>query len=180
MVFLGKKSRKNKIVWIEIFLCLIGCVAPVLFFVSEWVWYKVAIFYQIDLASLWVQVPLSVYLHFWIFVVGVLTGCEIPLLIEIGFRVCKKSLVTEILGVDYLFMFIGSIVFPFLIYEKLGLIAGGAFIASLNLVSIFILYAIDSSLCRKPFLVFVSFMFCGSFLLAYKEEWVRDLLLTLI
>ena len=73
----------------------------------------------------------SMLAHTLILVIGILTGFEIPLLMEV------KSLETgqaesNVLGVDYLGAFLGTVVFAFVFYPRLGLIPTSFFVASLN------------------------------------------------
>ena len=73
----------------------------------------------------------SAMAHMLIVVIGVLTGFEIPLLIEIR---AKEKTQTEqvVLGVDYLGAFTGTVVFAFVFYPIIGLIPTAFFVALLN------------------------------------------------
>lgn len=73
----------------------------------------------------------SVFAHLLIVLIGVLTGFEIPLLIELrGAEV--EGADRTVLGVDYLGAFFGTIAFAFVFYPRLGLIPTAFFVALLN------------------------------------------------
>jgi spermidine synthase len=75
----------------------------------------------------------SSFAHFLIIIIGIFTGFEIPLLIQL------KNLETggsesSVLGVDYLGAFCGTVVFAFVFYPIVGLIPTAFLVASLNAV----------------------------------------------
>ena len=73
----------------------------------------------------------SVLAHLLIVLIGVLTGLEIPLLIELrGHEVegCERT----VLSVDYLGAFCGTIAFAFVFYPRFGLIPTTFFVGLLN------------------------------------------------
>ena len=73
----------------------------------------------------------SVLAHLLIVLIGVLTGFEIPLLIELRGHEVEGSERT-VLGIDYLGAFFGTIAFAFVFYPRLGLIPSAFFVALLN------------------------------------------------
>ena len=73
----------------------------------------------------------STMAHMLIVVIGVLTGFEIPLLIEMRARE-KPHTEQVVLGVDYLGAFTGTVVFAFVFYPVIGLIPTAFFVALLN------------------------------------------------
>jgi len=119
-MFAEGRWRKNPIksfLIIELFLTFFGGFSIIFVFILENI-FSTGLFF-------------SIFTHFLIIVIGTLTGFEIPLLIEIG----KKYLKLEeymILGIDYLGAFLGSIVFSFFFYSKLGLIPAAFITAFLN------------------------------------------------
>ena len=70
----------------------------------------------------------SLCAHGTIILIGVLTGLEIPLLMEIG----KSNIENKVLAVDYLGAFCGTVIFAFVFYPRLGLIPSAFLIGSLN------------------------------------------------
>jgi spermidine synthase len=73
----------------------------------------------------------SLLAHGLILAVGVLTGFEIPLLIEVRNLDAGDS-ENSVLGVDYLGAFAGALAFAFLFYPKLGILPTAFFTAMLN------------------------------------------------
>ena len=77
------------------------------------------------------DVLFSVFAHLLIVLIGVLTGFEIPLLIELrGAEV--EGAERTVLGIDYLGAFCGTIAFAFVFYPRFGLIPSAFFVALLN------------------------------------------------
>ncbi|MBL6689858.1 MAG: hypothetical protein ISP91_05665 [Pseudomonadales bacterium] len=102
--------------FLEIALALLGGVSvPLVFFID-----------LLD-APAWL---LSIVAHLLIIVIGVLTGLEIPLLIEVRAEV--KNAASRILGVDYIGAFVGTVAFALWFYPKLGIFATAIFTASIN------------------------------------------------
>lgn len=73
----------------------------------------------------------SLAAHSLIIIIGILTGFEIPLLIEIKGR----GSTNKVIGVDYAGAFFGTIIFAFFFYPRLGLISTTFFIGFLNAVA---------------------------------------------
>ena len=101
---------------LEIALAILGSVSvPLVFFID-----------LIDAPVL----LLSIVAHLLIIVIGILTGLEIPLLIEVRSEV--KNAASRILGVDYIGAFVGTVAFALWFYPKLGIFATAIFTASVN------------------------------------------------
>ena len=73
----------------------------------------------------------SVLAHLLIVLIGVLTGFEIPLLIELRGHDVEGS-ERAVLGIDYLGAFCGTVAFAFVFYPRFGLIPTAFFVALLN------------------------------------------------
>jgi spermidine synthase len=73
----------------------------------------------------------SALAHFLIIIIGIFTGFEIPLLVQMKNIETGQS-ENSVLGVDYLGAFCGTIVFAFVFYPIVGLIPTAFFVASLN------------------------------------------------
>lgn len=73
----------------------------------------------------------SLVAHLLIILIGILTGLEIPLLIELRNLEVDGS-ERSVLGVDYLGAFIGTVVFAFFFYPVVGLIPTAFLVALLN------------------------------------------------
>lgn len=73
----------------------------------------------------------SVLAHLLIVLIGVLTGFEIPLLIELRGAEVEGS-ERAVIGVDYLGAFFGTVAFAFVFYPLFGLIPSAFFVALIN------------------------------------------------
>jgi spermidine synthase len=71
------------------------------------------------------------FAHLLIVLIGILTGLEIPLLIELRNLEVDNS-ERSVLGIDYLGAFFGTVVFAFLFYPSVGLIPTAFMVALLN------------------------------------------------
>ena len=76
---------------------------------------------------------LSAVGHTYIVAIGVLTGLELPLLIELGHRIDGTPR-DRILGVDYIGAFAGTLAFAFYFYPRAGLIPTALALATLNAI----------------------------------------------
>lgn len=101
---------------IELVLSILGALSVMLLFL-------------IDARDLPV-ILLSLVAHLLIIVIGVLSGLEIPLLIEIRAEV--EHAASRILGIDYIGAFAGTVVFALWFYPHLGLFATAFLVAALN------------------------------------------------
>lgn len=112
--------RKRAVLWlqvVELALALTGALAlPILFLVDA------------------LEPPVFIFsgiAHGLILLIGVLTGIEIPLLLELKNKQ-KKGRQFQVLGVDYLGAFGGTLAFAFIFYPHLGLTTTAFGVASLN------------------------------------------------
>ena len=91
---------------------------------------SVLVLHMLDAAG-FPTIVFSALAHSLIIVIGILTGFEIPLLIELK-KLEVKSSENAVLGIDYLGAFAGTIVFAFLFYPLVGLIPTAFMVALLN------------------------------------------------
>ncbi len=79
-------------------------------------------------------VPRAVFVvaaHGLVVVIGILTGLEIPLLVELRSRKSADA-ETSVLGWDYVGAFAGTLAFAFLLYPRAGLVAASLGTAAMN------------------------------------------------
>ena len=91
---------------------------------------SVLILYFLDAAP-FPGVVFSALAHGVIVLIGILTGFEIPLLIELR-NTETENADSAVIGVDYLGAFAGTVLFAFLFYPRVGLIPTAFIVASLN------------------------------------------------
>lgn len=80
-----------------------------------------------------------VWCHILVLLIGLLSGAELPLFMALAHKVGGEKASFRILAVDYFATFLGAVMFPFLIYRQLGMVAGCALIGALNLAAAWIL-----------------------------------------
>jgi spermidine synthase len=151
--YFKKKSDPKKTLFIvEIFLTFIGFVGP--FF----------ILFIMSLGNHDDLMPFKFFVsYFLIFIVGALSGFEVPCLINMGLGTNGK-----ILAYDYLGMLSASLAFPFLILPKLGIAAGCIMISTLNGLAILFLTDVKS---RKVNIVLYVLIICVLYsTFKYRDE----------
>lgn len=100
--------------------------------------------------------------------IGILTGFELPLLIDLGNAASKESRVTNrVLAADYMGSLLGGLAFPLLLVPNLGLIVIGLFTAGVNLIIAIIALVWWLPTSRRPGLrIAASASLAGAFALA--------------
>lgn len=111
------RNYKENFMKIELVLTILGGFVVVIFFFLSYV--------------IGLELLFSIVVHSLIIIIGVLTGFEIPLLIEMTKDPSSRAEV-QVLGVDYLGAFVASLVFAFLFYPKLGLVSAAFITGVLN------------------------------------------------
>jgi len=105
---------------VEIFLTLLGGFSVIYLFLAQ--------------MAISTNILFIVLAHSLIIFIGILTGFEIPLLIEIANKENQNS-ENQILGVNYLGALFGTVIFAFIFYPRLGLIPSVFLVGLLNAVS---------------------------------------------
>lgn len=109
----------------ELLLTALGLAGPVTVLACDWLARQPA------LASMAGGIQILAYAP--VVAVGIVSGLELPLLMQLGDRERVHGGIT-VLGVDYLGMCLGTIVFPVVVMPRFGLFAGSYATALLNLV----------------------------------------------
>lgn len=159
-----KSNLINKFIEIEILIGLIGGMsAPLLFLLFDVVEY------------------FEVYLYFFVFVIGVLVGLEIPLLmIILKDKFQFNELVSNVFTFDYIGALIASILFPVFFIPYLGLIETSLIFGIVNvLVAIIMSFAFKNLIRNSKFLRFKAYfsvtlliiaLFFSGKILSYSER----------
>lgn len=108
----GKFSKTNKfnlLYYVEISLCIIGGLSPILIILSEKLFFKFSYNFLLFVT------------HFFIIIIGLLSGFELPILMQMGDEDFKHSNSNFILAIDYFGTFLGVIFFTFILLRYLGL-----------------------------------------------------------
>lgn len=124
-----RKYALRSLQWVELSLTVIGGASIFLVACTD--------------ALLGSTLAVSLVSHLLIIVIGILTGFEIPLLMYVHSKL-KDGADNIILGIDYLGALVGSILFAFFFYPKLGLVTTALTIAGLNALVGVILPRLDN------------------------------------
>ena len=114
--------------------------------------------YLLDILSPFVSV-FFILSHSLIIAIGILTGFEIPLLIEVRRRE-KEGTMNSVLGVNYIGALSGTVIFPILLLPTVGVLTIAFLTGSLNAVGGLLLLFKKDTEARKsyPFLLLANFV----------------------
>ncbi len=103
---------------------------------------------------------LSMLLHFLIVIIGVLSGFELPLLMDIG-KKKREGLSTIVLGVDYIGTLVAAILFPLLLVPLFSIFGIASIVAGLNsIVALSFIRLINFKNSKQKFLYYIVSIIC--------------------
>ncbi len=140
--------------WIELLLTLLGSIGP----------FYIAWLLQVESdSSNWITFKI-IFSYFFIFLIGLLSGFELPCLFAL-----LKNAHGKILAFDYLGMLSASILFPFYFLPSLGTAAGTLFVANINVLALIWLRPVG---LNKAFTFFFALINLGLFaiIVSYRSE----------
>ena len=107
---------------------------------------------------------------FFVIVIGILSGIELPLLNEIYEKTKKERGFSKVLSVDYFGSLIAGVSFPLILYPNLGIFGTLIFTLSLNMIMTLLLVSVflEKEKIRKIILLFL-FLILFFLLLQYKK-----------
>jgi spermidine synthase len=105
----------------------------------------------------------SLSAHLLIIVIGILSGFELPLLMEMIRQ--ENTSVNIVLAFNYLGAFVGTVLFAFLFYPVIGLVPSAFLVGSLNACSGLTLYAFRKTIPEKEKMAFFLILLCSALLL---------------
>ncbi len=121
----------------EIFLALLGFFSPYLVLVIDSLFFHLAKSFDINFLGLGIQLPLNFLIHSLIVVIGVLSGFELPLLMEAYKKQTEiKSL--NILGIDYIGTLLGALLFPLVMLPYFSIFSLAGWISTMNILGAFV------------------------------------------
>jgi len=178
-LFWNKEKSPQLLFVIEGILSFIGLVLPFLIlggdqFLRETVFGSAP---SNVFSNSFIWLPSWIFVHAVIILVGLLSGAELPILMELARQQGGEMSAQRILALDYFGTFVGSLAFPLLIYESLGLVAGSALVGGLNAIAaMLILYLYKET--RKPLrhLLCVGGIVCTCVLI-FHEAALRKILM---
>ena len=138
----------------------------------------VAIFFLLSFAF-GIGTYFLVIVHLLIFAIGVLTGFEIPLLMEAQKAITKENK-AFVIGVDYAGAFFGSVVFAFVFYPMLGIVLAAFIIGTLNALAGILFFMIFSGKQKenKLYSRFLWVLFVGMVILLISNSQISDFLIS--
>lgn len=176
-VFLNKKKSPQLLLAIEGVLAFVGMILPFLILGGD-EWLRATLLsWHVPAQSVLYWLPSWIFMHAVIILVGLLSGAELPILMELARQADGEISAQRVLGIDYVGTFLGSLAFPLLIYEQLGLVSGAALIGGLNALAAFLILTLYPE-TRKPF----RFVLCTSgialtFAIMFHEASLRKILM---
>ncbi len=138
--FLYKESKHTDdlrfLYWTEVFMAVLGIFAPIAFVFGNYFFIK---FFGFQSAA-W---PVLIFTHLYIAICGTICGYEIPLISSllkkdqnlVSLKIKTDSLV---LSMDYVGMFLASVLFPFFLIPHWGLLGAFWTAGILNLICVLI------------------------------------------
>jgi spermidine synthase len=117
---------------IEILLSIVGGFSPILVLFFDYTMGIMAHKFGINFHSSVVQMPIFIFNHFLILLIGFISGLELPLLINIGKQISKRTN-NQVLAFDYLGTLVGAILFPLILLPTFNLFLLGFIVSFLNI-----------------------------------------------
>lgn len=118
----------------EVMLSLIGATAPILVLIADYFFNYLSKVVNVSFYSTIIQWPLFAFNHILIILIGLISGIELPMLIEMG-RKYQSEKNHRILAVDYLGTLIGAISFPVFILPSFHIFTIGYIVSFLNIIA---------------------------------------------
>jgi spermidine synthase len=138
-------SSPKRLLRIELGLSALGGLSVPLFYFLDSI--QRYVYLAVESGSMWETLAPALYLlatHGIILGIGLLSGYEIPLLLELGEELEPGS-TNKVLGVDYFGSLVGSVLFPLVFLRSFGLLVTGFAIALVNAAAALVLL-----LWRRP------------------------------
>jgi spermidine synthase len=126
-----KTNFGEKLIKIEMFLAIVGGLAPIAVLLNDTFINLFANLLHINFFSFIPQTLLSGMNHSLIIFVGFLSGLELPLLMRLGKKI-KVEMGTKVLAMDYVGSLVGVVAFPLIIFPNFSLFTIGFLIAFIN------------------------------------------------
>ncbi len=135
---LKPKDKNKRLISIELALAAIGGTAPILVLAFDSIFQRLSMDGSLGYYSDLAQMCLWTFNHLMIVIIGLISGWELPLLMEIG-EDRLSGLGGKVLAFDYLGSLLGSICFPLLLIPFFDLFHIGFIVATLNLLVAFVM-----------------------------------------
>lgn len=130
---LRPKDKEKGLITIELILATVGGLSPILVLAFDSIFQKLSLNGTLPYYSTLSQICLWTFNHMMIAIIGVISGWELPLLMEIG-EEKLSGLGGKVLAFDYLGSLLGAVLFPILLVPFFNLFHLGFIVAFLNLL----------------------------------------------
>ena len=124
---------------VELLLSFIGGLAPIMVLTFDYFANRSASALNLSYHSSIIQVPIFSFNHFLIFVVGFISGLELPVLMNIGKKISSNNKGNVVLAFDYLGTLVGAILFPLVLLPSYNIFLIGFLVSFLNVVVSFVI-----------------------------------------
>jgi spermidine synthase len=136
---LFKGLLEKNLIKVELALAAIGGFAPIVVLFNDFFFQILSENEVIAYSSWFSQTCIFLINHGLIVLVGIISGFELPLLMDLGKQLGSKGN-TRVLGFDYVGTMIGAIVFPVFLLPNFGIFSIGYFVGFINImVAIYLL-----------------------------------------
>jgi spermidine synthase len=174
--FSNQKKTPQVLLAIEAVLALIGMILPFLILGGDQLLRLNLVAMNVPPNSALFWLPSWIFMHALIVLIGLLSGAELPILMDLARRIGGETGAQKVLAIDYIGTFLGALAFPLIIYERLGLVAGAALVGGLNAFAALLVLSLYVEK-RKP----VGVLICTGALtitglLMFHEATLRSLL----
>jgi S-adenosylmethionine decarboxylase proenzyme len=122
----------KEFVKVELLLSLVGGIAPILVLIFDSSFNAFSKGLGVSFFSNAIQIPLFIFNHLLIIIIGFLSGLELPLLMDMS-KEFKSNKSNQVLAFDYLGTLIGAILFPIVILPKLHIFTIGYVVSVVNI-----------------------------------------------
>ncbi len=126
-----RESEDSGFIQIEILLGIVGFIAPIIVLIFDSFFHLLDTKGILSYRSLISQSSIFAFNHFLIFVIGFVSGLELPLLMDLGKKI-HREFDKRVLAFDYLGTLIAAVMFPILLVPYFKLFTLGALVAFFN------------------------------------------------
>ncbi|MFH2204916.1 MAG: hypothetical protein ABIJ96_17525 [Elusimicrobiota bacterium] len=134
-------DRLLRLIDVELALALLGALSPVLVLCWNMAACRAAAALGLPLTGLFYGLAVNAFDHSLIVVIGLLSGFELPLLMQLS-----GDRANQVLAVDYAGTFVGALLFPLVLLPYLGVLTAAVLIGAVN--ALCGLYLLFTEQCR--------------------------------
>ncbi len=133
------KDQLGSFIKLEMILTVIGLTSPIIFIYTDLFATRMTLAFPSDFVDFIGMLVTYGVNHFLIILIGVLSGMELPLLMDMA-EDAKKSY--TVLAIDFFGTVVGAISFPLILYPYFGIINVAMFTAAINVFAVLLLLTV--------------------------------------